>query len=414
MMIRRWMEKALAEGLAERRGVHLTGARQTGKTTLAAMAKLDRARRYTLDDAEVREAAREDPKGFVERLPGETLVIDEVQKVPELLEAVKMAVDRDGERGQYLLTGSSNLRFARTVKDTLAGRLGVVRLRGVTLGEVRGRQPGFLRAAFAREFSGREDGETLDKRGLIREAFLGGFPEPRGIGARARREWYRGYLEDLATKDSKDVADIRKVEELKTAALWLVAHSAQFFSMEELAAKSGVSKVTADNYLEALRALYLADRVPAWTGSDYGWVGKRPKWVACDAGLMANLLGWNEEETYLDGARCGKLAETWVYQQLAAEAEAEGGYSIWHYRDAKKREIDWLVEREDGALLGVEVKAGTVRSDDFKHLRWFGENAGNKAFTGIVLYGGQNVLRFGEGMFAIPLGALGAGGMLNA
>ena len=408
-MIKRWMQKQVEEALRARRGVHLTGARQTGKTTLAGVVETGKVRRYTMDEKMTREAARDDPQGFVARKPGETLVIDEVQKVPELLAAVKMAVDRDGERGQYLLTGSANLRFAKKVKDTLAGRLGVVRLRGVTLGEARGNGPGFLGAAFAREFGGMETGENaLDKRGVIREGFLGGYPEPRGFGARARREWYRGYLDDLATKDIRDVADIRKVGELKAAALWVVGHSAQFFSVEELAAKAGVAKVTAENYLEALRGLYLADRVPAWTGSDYGWVGKRPKWVASDAGLMANLLGWNEEEVYLDGGRSGKFVETWVYHQLAVLSEAEGGYTIWHYRDAKKREIDWLVEREDGALLGVEVKAGAAGAEDFRHLRWFGDNAAKGPFTGVVLYGGKDVLRFGEGYYAVPLGALGA------
>lgn len=408
-MIPRWMQKRVEEALRTRRGVHLTGARQTGKTTLAGVVETKAMRRYTMDNAMSREAARDDPQGFVARKPGETLVVDEVQKVPELLEAIKMAVDRSGERGQYLLTGSANLRFARKVKDTLAGRLGVVRLRGVTLGEVRGNAPGFLEAAFAREFGGMErKADAMDKRGVLREGFLGGYPEPREFGARARREWYRGYLDDLATKDVQDVADIRKVGDLKAAALWVVAHSAQFFAMEELAAKAGVARATAENYLEALRGLYLADRVPAWTGSDYGWVGKRPKWVAADAGLMANLLGWNEEEVYLDGGRSGKFVETWAYQQLAALAEAEGGYAIWHYRDAKKREIDWLVEREDGALLGVEVKAGAVGSEDFRHLRWFGEHAAKGPFTGVVLYGGREVLRYGEGYYAVPLGALGS------
>lgn len=143
-MISRWMQKRVEEALRTRRGVHLTGARQTGKTTLAGVVDTGNMRRYTMDKAVFRDAARDDPQGFVARAPGETLVIDEVQKIPALLDAVKMAVDQNGERGQYLLTGSANLRFARKVKDTLAGRLGVVRLRGVTLGETRGNGPGFL------------------------------------------------------------------------------------------------------------------------------------------------------------------------------------------------------------------------------------------------------------------------------
>lgn len=109
----------------------------------------------------------------------------------------------------------------------------------------------------------------------------------------------------------------------------------------------------------------------------------------------------------MDDGRSGKLVETWVYQQLAATAEAEGGYSITHYRDNRKREIDFMVEREDGATLGVEVKAGQASPDDFKHLKWFAANLARGPFTGVVLYSGDQTLRFGEGFHAVPMGALG-------
>ena len=178
--------------------------------------------------------------------------------------------------------------------------------------------------------------------------------------------------------------------------------------MDELAAKSAISKVTAENYLEALRALYLFDRIPAWSKSDYELVGKRPKWVACDTGLIAALLRWNAEEVYLDESLCGKFVESWAYQQLASLADAEGIYSISHYRDGKKREIDFMIEREDGAVLGVEVKSGSVSQGDFKHLKWFAANLAKGPFTGIVLYSGKDVLSFGDGFYAVPLAALGA------
>ena len=177
--------------------------------------------------------------------------------------------------------------------------------------------------------------------------------------------------------------------------------------MDELAAKTGVAKVTIESYLETLEALYLFDKVPAWSGSDYDFLGKRPKWIACDTGMMASILKWNPEEVYFDDNRSGKLIESWVYQQLAAIAEAEGGYSISQYRDNKKREIDFIVERDDGAMLGVEVKAGSVAGTDFKHLKWFAENLARNSFTGVVLYSGKDVLRFGEGFYAVPLSALG-------
>jgi hypothetical protein len=388
-----------------RRGVHLTGARQVGKSTLAGMIDLPAARRYTFDDSAVRGAARNDPHGFIRRADGETLVIDEVQKVPDILETVKMALDRDDSPGQFLLTGSSNLRFAKAVKDSLAGRLGRIRLRPLSLGEMNGAAPGFLATAFARGFKpGYPD---FTGRDAIHAAFRGGYPEPLDFSPSDRNDWFAAYLDDLLEKDVTDVTEIRKRPVLRAVVPWLMAHTAQFFSVGELAAKAGVSNATVQNYMEALKALYLFDSVPPWTKSDYGLAGKRGKWIAADSASVAAVLGWNEEEVYLDGSRSGKLVGTWVYNQLAATAEAEGGYAVFHYRDGRKREIDFLVERRDGALLGVEVKAGRASAGDFGHLKWFAENLAKAPFTGIVLYAGSQTLRFGEGFYAVPLSALG-------
>ena len=405
-MIERWMKRPLAELMGARRGVNLTGVRQSGKTTLAGAMEFAAVRRYTLDDRIVRQAAERDPSGFVKRTAGETLVIDEVQKVPDLLDAVKIAVDGDASKGQFLLTGSSNIRFAKAVRDSLAGRLGRVRLRTLSLGEINGRPPSFLDCAFGRDF--RSEYPAMDKRDVIHAGFAGGYPEPLEFPIRLRRDWFRTYLDDILQKDVQDVTEIRKLEVLRQIAAWLLARTAQFFAVEELAAKTGVAKVTAESYLDVLRALYLFDKVPAWAKSDYELVGKRPKWIATDAGLVANVLGWNEEDVYLDATRDGKLVETWVYQQLAALADADGGCAISHYRDGKKREIDFLVEKDDGALLGIEVKAGAVSRGDFGHLSWFARHLAPASFTGIVLYSGKDTLSFGDGLYAVPLSALGA------
>lgn len=404
-MLKRWLEDELLGRLGCRRGVFLSGARQVGKSTLAAALDLEKCRRYSFDEVKVREAAINDPYGFVAHAPGETLILDEVQKVPTILEAVKMVVDRDNAKGQYLLTGSSNLRFAKSVHDSLAGRLGHLRLRPLAFGEIAAHKPTFLAEAFAREFAFTY--ENLGKRAILEIAFRGGYPEVIDLKASERKGWFRDYLDDLVEKDVRDLTEVRKVEVLREVALWLLAHTAQFFSVEELATKTGVSKSTVENYLEALRALYLFDRVPAWVAQDAALVGKRPKWIACDSGMIAALLGWNVEETYLDGKRSGKFIESWVYQQLAAQAEAAGDCAITHYRDSKKREIDFLVTRGDGAMLGIEVKGGTVSLSDFKHLKWFAAEYAPAAFTGIVLYSGKDTLRFGEGYYAVPLAALG-------
>lgn len=405
-MIKRWMEEPLLSLMEARRGVNLTGARQVGKTTLANTIDFQSVRRYTLDEKAVREAAMRDPAGFVKHAGGETLVIDEVQKVPDLLDAIKIILDNDNAKGQYLLTGSSNMRFAKAVRDSLAGRLGRLRLRPLALGEINGNAPSFLKDAFARTF--KSEYPDMDKRDIIHAGFSGGYPEVLDFSSRLRRDWFMTYLDDILQKDVRDVTEIRKVSVLREVAVWLLAHSSQFFTIDELATKTGISKPTAETYIEVLCALYLFDKIPAWAKSDYELVGKRPKWVAADSGLVANILGWQEEEVYLDARRSGKFVETWVYQQLASLADAMGECEISHYRDGKKREIDFIVENGKGELLGIEVKAGIVSPGDFNHLKWFAGNLAHAPFTGIVLYSGKNALSFGEGLFAVPLSALGA------
>ena len=177
--------------------------------------------------------------------------------------------------------------------------------------------------------------------------------------------------------------------------------------MEELCCKAAVGKATVQSYLSALCALYIFDRVPAWSKTDYDRIGKTPKYFAADTGLMANLLNWDEEMAFVDADLSGKLVESWVYHELAALADAEGGYTISHYRDKNKREIDFIVENEKGDLLGIEVKSGTnIGKEDFNHLKWFGAKLAKVPYTGIVLYTGEHTQSFGEGYYAVPMACL--------
>lgn len=404
-MIKRWQEQNLKDALNERRGVHLTGARQTGKTTLSQFVSGNGMRHFTLDDDKYLSAAKSDPLSFVERGDACTFAIDEVQKAPELLNAIKIKIDQDNTPGQYLITGSSNLRFVKAVKDSLAGRLGRIKLRTLSLGEILGGKGDFLNMAFSRDFS--PCPHKLGKREIIHHAFCGGYPEPLNFSVRSRKSWYAEYLGDLLTKDIQDVTEIRKIDALKKTADWLMAYSSKLFELKDLCTASQLGKETLSNYITALKTLYVIDEVPAWCGSDYVKIGKRPKYFAGDSGLVANLLGWEENQVYYDADDCGKLIETWVYHELAVLADLDIGYEISHYRDSDKREIDFIVESPNGELLGIEVKSGTVCSDDFKHLKWFSKNLAKTRFTGIVLYSGEDVLSFGEGFFAVPLAFLG-------
>ena len=406
-MIKRWQEESVLAALKCMRAVNLTGARQCGKTTLARSLPLPSSRHCTLDESRMAAVAKDDPSGFVSRSEGETLVIDEIQKVPELLNCIKVNVDRSNERGQYLFTGSTNLHFVKAVTDSLAGRVGRVRLRTLSLGEINGVRPDFLDDAFARQF--KKEIVGYDKRKMINLATVGGYPETIGMDERERRSWFASYLNDLIMKDVRDVTEIRKLDILRDIAEWLLAHSSKFFETSELGTNAGVSKATVENYIATLKAMYLFDEVRPWSKSDYGRLGKRSKFFASDSALMSNILGWTEESIYMDDDRSGKLIETWAYQNLAALADLNIDYEIFQYRDSLKREIDFIVERSDGAMLGIEVKAGSSFSAaDFKHLKWFAKNLAKGEFTGIVLYSGDHTLRFCEGFYAVPLAALGA------
>ena len=403
-MIRRWQENLLRQGLSDRRGVHLTGARQCGKSTLAEFVADGQMRHLTLDEAIYLKAAKDDPTTFVDRRDGKTLVIDEVQKAPELLNAIKVKVDHDNSRGQYLITGSSNLHFVKAVSDSLAGRLGRVRLRTMTLGELKGGVGDFLQRAFAHDFP--QTFDKFDKRDVIHCAFCGGYPEPMGFRLNSRISWYREYLDDLLRKDIRDVTEIRKLDSLRKVAHWLLAYSSKFFEMKDMCAVSGLGKETADTYLSALQALYVFDGIPPWSDSDYAKLGKRTKYYAADPGLPANLLGWNEDSAYYDDDICGKLVETWAYHEIASLVDLHPGYELTHYRDSDRREIDFLVKGKDDELVGIEVKSGTVGAGDFKHLKWFASHLARRRFTGIVLYSGKDALSFGNDMYAVPLSAL--------
>ena len=406
-MVARWLEPHIVESMKYRRVVHITGARQAGKTTLVSSIAFPNVRHYTMDNARIMEAALSDPIEFTRRNGGEVMLLDEVQKVPELLDAVKIHVDESNERGQYLLTGSASLDFSKAVSDSLAGRMHSVRLRSLALGEINGNKPHFLSDAFNREF--KASGSTLNKKDIIRLAFCGGYPEAIDLPPRPRRQWYQDYIKTLISRDIKAVTEIRKSDTLREISKWLLSRTSKLFAVEDLCAATGVSKPTTDNYINALCALYIFDKVPAWNKTDYDRIGKRAKFFAADPGLVANCLNWKEDEAYIDSDLSGKLVETWVYHELCAIADAEEhDYEIHHYRDKLKREIDFIITNEDGELLGVEVKSGgMVGQDDFTHLKWFAANLAKSRFTGVVLYAGPDVLRFGEGFYAVPLAALG-------
>ena len=400
----RWMASAVEHALSVRRIVYVAGARQCGKTTLLRHLDLPGAQRRTLDRQQTRQAAFDGPDEFVERTGSGPLVIDEVQKVPDLFSAMKIKVDEDRSPGQYLITGSTNLKARPDVLESLAGRMRTIRLRPLSQGEVLCLRPTFLRDAFEGRFP--SPAVPVRRDDLLDLAFRGGYPEAIALPARERPGWHRDYLQALLSRDIRDVMEIRNLPALRRMAVGLAGFSSKFLDKTGFASAYGVSKPTVDTYVAALEALYLFDQVPPWTPGDYDRAIRSPKWFAADTGTMVVLLRWNRAgiEDYPD--RLGKLMETFVYDSLAATADLSDEYRIYHFRDRDKREIDFLVEDANGRMLGIEVKAGSaVRSDDFKHLDWFRERF-QPDMVSIVLNTGTEPLSFGRGRHAVPITCL--------
>jgi uncharacterized protein len=406
----RWQQTSLERAIATRRVVLLTGARQCGKTTLARRLLPNKARYLTLDDASTRQSALEDPRLFVAPTTGkDTLIIDEVQKAPDLLPAIKQVVDTDNRPGQFLLTGSANVLTLPTVTESLAGRIGKVRLRPLTQGEVLGARPGFLHNAFAQKFA--VPAKRYGRDALTDIVFRGGFPEAMRLAGKARRSWHQDYVDALIEHDLKDVANIRHADVMRDLVKVLAAWSSKFMDIAAIGAGLAVDRRTLSGYVAALQAFHLLESVPAWYKTDYDRVGKQSKLFMADTGMMTALLGWRLDSVGTEGEKIGKVFETLAWNELAAQAEAaEDSFTLYQYRDREKREIDLLIEDDAGDLLAVEIKAGlTVRRKDFAHVEWFKSNlAKRRKVTGVMLYAGPEILPFGDNLWAVPFDGLWA------
>ena len=402
----RWQKATIKRVMPERRVLMLSGPRQSGKTTLARELESDQTEYRTLDDDTLREAAENDPQGFI-KLRTKTLIIDEVQLVPSLLPAIKKAVDEDTRPGQYLLTGSANIQALPTVRESLAGRIANIRLRPLAQGEIKKVAPQFIESAFQQSFS--KSRTDYDRDALLEIAFRGGFPEPMTLQGRGRKRWHTDYINAILERDLKEITKIHRKNAMRELVNILASWSGKFMDISAIGTGLSIQRTTIESYINALEALFLVERVHPWTKTDYARVGKQSKLFMADSGLMASLLKWKTDQVRLDPDRSGKLIETFAFNEIMAQIDAgDGRYELFHYRDREKREIDFLIEREDGVLLGIEIKAGSaISKNDFKHITWFQNNlVKNQQFIGVILYTGQAPASFGNNLWAIPFSLL--------
>ncbi|BAO83640.1 predicted ATPase AAA+ superfamily [Serpentinimonas maccroryi] len=402
----RWIEPRIAEALLDTPVVLLAGPRQAGKTTLVRQIAARQGLHYiTLDDELTWLSARADPVGMVRNLG--RAVIDEVQRAPQLLLAIKKSVDEDRRPGRFLLTGSANLMALPTVADSLAGRMETLSLLPLSQSEIESRSANWIDSAFAGQLL-KVERPALGLE-LVERVLRGGYPEAVArASAKRRRAWARQYLDALILRDVRDVAGIDKLDQLPRFLRALAQTAGQMCNYTQLGAQVGLDGKTAARYLGVFEQMYLLKRVDVWARNRLKRVAKTPKLQFIDAGLLAALLDLSAEEVQRDRTRFGNALETFVFAELLKHTTtAEGDYRLLHYRDADQVEVDVVIENAAGQLVGVEIKAAaTVKPSDLRGLKKLASLAGSQFKLGVLLYDGAETLPLGDGIWAVPMSTL--------
>lgn len=406
-MYTRHLQGRLQEALTDTPVVLLTGARQVGKSTLVQTVGATAGASYiTLDDAATLAAANADPTGFVQNLP-DRVVIDEVQRAPELMLAVKASVDRDRRPGRFLLTGSADVLTLPRAADSLAGRMELLRLWPLSQGELTGQRDDFVTALFSADPI--TEPPPLSEEELRIRILRGGYPEVVGRSAAHRRTaWFDSYTATIIQRDVRDLANIEGLHDLPRLLQLLAGRTSTLLNMSSLSREIGMAQSTLRRYLALLEATFLLLYQPAWATNTTKRLTRAPKTLLTDTGLIASLLGTDEQRLLRDRTHLGQLLESFVVLEICKQLSwSSARASLYHVRTYAGQEVDIVLEQPDGQIAAIEVKASaSPTSKDFAGLTALRDDAGDRFHRGALLYQGDRVLPFGDRLWAVPVQAL--------
>lgn len=415
-MIQRHLTPRVLEALADTPVVLLNGPRQAGKSTLAQrIASHEHPARYlTLDDATTLAAARHDPQGFLAEFVG-PVVIDEIQRAPELFLAIKAQVDRDRRPGRFLLTGSADVLLLPNLAESLAGRMEILTLWPFSQGEIEKNQENFIDSVFSNTIL-RKQFPRLRRSDMIQKILRGGYPEILSRQTESRQAaWFGSYLTTILQRDVRDVTHIEGLTALPRLLSLLAARAASLINFSEISRTSTIPQSTLKRYMTILETTFLLQTLPTWSGNLSKRLVKAPKLVIGDAGLMSYLLGLNKERLLQNPNLAGHVLENFVIMELKKQLSWNRTKAqLFHFRTQTGQEVDIVLEDLSGRVIGIEVKsAASVAADDFKGLRLLHETVGKRFVRGIVLYAGSECIPFGSQFQALPINALWSGARQN-
>ena len=398
----------LHTALADTPVVCLTGPRQSGKTTLVRALMPERPY-FSLDHGPYLAAAKADPAGFVAALPRE-VTIDEIQRAPELLPAIKLSVDLDRRPGRFVLTGSANLLLLPAVTESLAGRMEIARLMPLSEAEKERRRGLFLADLLAGAITPalRAGGHLSNPADLARRLVSGGYPEPLARSPARARQWHRQYVQGIVDRDVLDVGKVRDADGVARLLRLLAVRNGELLNTAGLSRELGLHRSTVREYIAVLERLFLVRRLLPWHRNVGQRLVRTPKIHLVDSGLAATLAGLAPEDWIGKRDRMGHLLESFVTQQLVTQAGwTDPDLRFWHFRDKDGREVD-LVVTLGARTWGIEVKAtSTPGRSAGRGMARLAALCGQDFQGGILLYHGRDILPLAdERMLAVPLSEL--------
>jgi hypothetical protein len=403
----RHAESLLNEALDFSPVVFVQGARQVGKSTLAQRVVSERGfdHALTLDSQAQLDAAVRDPAGFIAGLEGRVF-IDEIQRAPGLLLAIKQRVDRDQRAGGFLLTGSANVLTAPKVHDALTGRAALITLWPLAQSEIEATSRNFVDALFAGQPPNVSDA-PVGRRAFVDRVVAGGYPRALGASPRQRRRFFADYVTSTLERDLREIADARKLAELPRLLRLIGSRAANIYSARNVAKALGLTHDTVRSYTRLLETVFVVRMVPAWRPG----LGSReihaPKAYMVDSGLLASLLGADGHRVGSDDQLTGKLLENFVAMEVARQLDwAETPATQHHYRN-RAGEIDIVLEAASGDIVAVEVKAGaTPSAAEVGAMTRLREARGASFRAGVVIYAGEQTIPLGDRLWAVPISGL--------
>lgn len=402
-MLKRSLDKILKEALKISPSVLITGARQVGKSTLC----LELKNNYIVfDNLNERESAMNDPIGYISDLP-KPVTLDEIQKAPQLLESIKLNIDKNRINGNFLLTGSANILDMKNTKDTLAGRIIEIQMWPLSQKEIHNKaDENIIDMLFKQDIAKIKTNKNISYENILQAIVNGGYPEIQKIDSKiGKKLWFNSYISTYVERDIRDIAELRDINSFIRFFNIIAPRSCSLINKSKLASDSSLSESSVNNYLSMLEMIYQISQLKPYTSNISKRFIKSPKLFMNDSGVLSHLLGITDTNELLSSTKKGEIFETFIYAELLKHISNSFVLpNIYHYRTNDQKEIDFILEAQD-KIIAIKVKSSqTIKSDAFKHIIDF-QNKSSSNIIGILLYQGENILPFGDDKhqrYAIP------------